>query len=107
MTTIGELRHRISFQSLTRTPDGLGGATESWATVVTVWASIEPAGKERNFAQRIEDVYTHKIRIRKRTDITATMRVLFGSRIFQVKAIAADLERKDFQTVLAEEFVGT
>ena len=42
--SIGRLRHRLTLEEATRTPDGGGGASEAWATVATVWASITPNG---------------------------------------------------------------
>ncbi len=108
MTAIGELRHRVTIQTLVLTADGIGGHTQAWNTFATVWASIDPVSEaEKLFAQRLETDYTHKIRIRKLAGITHTMRVQFGSRIFQIKGIRADLERKDFMTVTAVENVGT
>ena len=39
---IGRLRHRLTLESASRTPDGGGGASETWSTVTEVWAEITP-----------------------------------------------------------------
>lgn len=105
---IGELRHRITFQSLSLTSDGQGGSSTSWTNFKTVWARIKPiSGRERNFAQRIEDVYTHEITIRKCDGLTTTMRISYQNRIFQVKSIQKDTEENFWMKILTEEKVGT
>lgn len=105
---IGELRHRITFQSLSLTGDGQGGSLTSWTNFKTVWAKLKPiSGRERNFAQRIEDVYTHEITIRKLDGITTTMRISFQNRIFQVKSIQPIDEERFWMKILTEEKVGT
>ena len=107
-TTIGSLRHRITFQSLSTVADGQGGSTESWTNFKTVWAELKPtSGRERMFAQRIEDVYSHKITIRKTDGITTTMRISFQNRIFQIKSIQKDIEEPFWMHLLTEEKVGT
>lgn len=85
---IGKLRHRITIQQLTRTPDGSGGYTETWPTFSTVWASINPVhGKELFEAQQIQSNVTHKIRIRYLSGVKSSMRVSFESRIFQIQSV--------------------
>lgn len=102
----GKLRHEITIQSLTRTADEMGGGVDSWATFTTSWASIEPAGsKERWFGQQIEANVTHRVRIRKQDGVTTKMRVLFGSRVFQIRGVQDFEERGIFLDLLCEEGV--
>lgn len=106
---IGDMSHRIDIQSFSTATDGQGGVTTTWTTLKSMWADVEPIkGYERKFADRIEDVYTHKIIIRKTTGITTAMRVNFRGRIFQIKAIELfDRERLFWMRLLTEEKVGT
>lgn len=105
---IAELRHRIKFQSLSRTPDGQGGFTESWTDFTEVWAKIIPKnGKERYFSQQIQPVISHEITVRWLEGITTEMRILFEGRIFQIHSIRRDIEERWFITIDAEEGVGS
>lgn len=105
---IAELRHRIAIQSITEVSDGQGGKTESWSTVATVWARIEPvSSRERLYSDKLEYQRTHKIAIRYRSDITNDMRILFNGRYFQIKAVYSPDEREAYTFIDAEENQGT
>lgn len=110
-TRIGALRHRVTFQTLTRTADTQGGYTSSWADMVvnpTVWGEVTPAKTyERFFSQQIQYQRTHQVIIRYRDDLTQEMRMLFDSRIFQIKSIRKPDERKYFLIIDLEENQGT
>ena len=107
-TLIAKMRHRIKFQSLSLVSDGQGGSTESWVDFAEVWADVKPiSGRERLFAQRIEDIQDHKIIIRYLDGITTTMRIVFNNRIFQIKDITNDVESKFWMSILTQETPGT
>lgn len=73
----GELNRRIQLQSVTRTQDGFGQMSESWSTVATVWASIEPlVGREFYEARQINDKTWVKFRIRYRSGLDTSMRIV-------------------------------
>lgn len=92
----GRLRHPITIQTVTRTvlPSGLTEET-SWADTYFLWASIEPiSGRERFFADRVESDITHRIRCRWPGDpITSEMRVVYGSRTFDIESVINKEER--------------
>jgi len=103
-----EFRHQIVIESLSLAPNDSGGQTETWSTFTTAWASIKPKiVKEVNFAQRIEPRVDHDIRLRYQAGITATMRVSFNSRIFEIKSIINVEEVGEFLMILATERTGT
>ncbi|PTW43900.1 phage head closure protein [Rhodovulum kholense] len=59
------LDQRVTIERLSRTPDGMGGATESWAPVATVWAQVLPLrGAETWEAMRVSPATRMKVRIR-------------------------------------------
>lgn len=99
-----KLRHRIEIQSVTQTPDGAGGYTEAWATVATVWASIEPAnGRERWIAMQTETHVSHVIMCRYQSAITTAKRILFGSRTFDIVEVLNIEERNAVLKITAIE----
>ena len=91
MIAAGKLRHRIALQSLTAgSPQqtGSGMPDESWATVVTVSASVEPLnGRELFAAQEHHSEVTTRVRIRYRSGITAKMRVSHGGTLYNIRDV--------------------
>ncbi len=108
---IGELRHRLTIQAERTTSDGGGGLSDPWAdpvAIATVWGKVEPlSGGERLHAAQIQDRLSHRIVIRHRAGITAAMRVVFGARIFNIRAVIDVDERGRFLELLCEEGVAT
>lgn len=112
---IKDLRQRIKFQQMTRTSDGQGGWTESWADFTApendgaeLWAEIKPmSASERYFAQKIEMNTTHKITIRSITGITQEMRIVFEDRIFQINGIRRENEERWWLLIDAKENVAS
>ena len=75
---IGDLKKRIVLQSVTETPDAMGGMTQVWADVAEVWAAIWPASaREYMAAQSNVMSVSHRIRIRYRSDITSAWRIYY------------------------------
>lgn len=106
----GELRERLSVQTLTETADTYGAAgTETWATASVVWAAVEPqSGREFFSAERLTGEVTHRIRIRYRDDwttaITPKHRLLYGARLFDIISVIEVVPRQELQ-ILARERV--
>lgn len=90
----GRLRHRVTIQSVTETRDTTTGAiATSWADVATVWAAIEPlSGREFIAAQGAQAEIVARILIRYRDDVVAKMRVVSGSRVYNIRAVLQDKE---------------
>lgn len=62
-----------------------------WEDYVTVWASLEAmTGKEFFASQQTQSTVTHRVRIRRREDVTQDMRVVCGERVFNIVAILPD-----------------
>lgn len=73
----GDLRQRAKIQGASTTRDSVGGTTQAWSDLVTVWADISPlTGKEIQQAAKLQAEVDTEIRIRHRAGIDSTMRVL-------------------------------
>lgn len=95
MTAIGELRARLVLEEPVRTPDGGGGASESWVEVATVWGRIEGRpGGETVQADRVTATLTHTITIRYRAGVVPQMRFRLETRIFHILSVV-DIEDRD------------
>lgn len=105
----GRLRHKVTIQEVTETPDAYGEPSESWTTYAERWASIEPLAGREYFAAKQEHSEVDT-RIRLRWDralvaVTPKHRVLYtyplldGSpettqtRIFDIEAVLNMQER--------------
>lgn len=103
----GKLRHRITLQQVTRTPDGIGGYTETWTDVATVWAAVEPLrGRELFDAEQVQSEITHRVRIRYRSGVDSSMRVRFGARLFRIQSVI-DVDERHREIQLMCQEVGT
>lgn len=84
----GALRSELSLQACTTTPDGLGGHTETWAEVATVFARIEPISASSMFgADQTLETVTHRITMRWRSGVKSGMRLGKQGRIFEIVTV--------------------
>ncbi len=84
------LRHRITIQHKNGFLDNFGQMTETWNTLTNIWAHvIELTGKEYFSAQATQNQVVAKIVIRTRTPqtITAAMRVIYGSKTYNIESV--------------------
>jgi SPP1 family predicted phage head-tail adaptor len=104
----GTLRKRITIQAETSTPDSAGGYALSWTDVATVWADIKPeSGREVFIAQHNEGRVTHRVTLRYYAGITTDMRVLYGSRVFNIRGVLNPNEANQWTELLVEEGAGS
>lgn len=102
----GDLRHRVTIQYAVETQNSYGEPVASWQDVATVWAAVEPLrGREYFDAQATQARVDHRIRIRYRAGITPRMRVLFGSRVFEIQAVIEPESRRRELHLMCEEAV--
>lgn len=102
---LGEMRHRISLQVKTITK-AEGIPQENWITLVTVWASITNiSGKEYFQAASVQSEITTRIQIRYRPEITPAMRVLYGSRLFNILSVIDKDERHHELELMCKEVI--
>ena len=89
----GSLRHRVTIEQPV-VDTAWGGAT-TWEEFATVWAAVEPLrGRELFAAQQVQSETTAKVTIRYVAGVTAKMRILHGSRIFELTAPPIDPEER-------------
>lgn len=91
----GTLRHRIAIQEPTETQDpNTGEITIVWNTVSgmsAVPAEIAPlSAKEFIAGQAIQSEIVARITIRYRAGITAKMRAVHGSKIYNIRGVLQD-----------------
>lgn len=101
-------KQSIEFQVPSFVDNDTGGAVETWTTFLTAFASVSPKStRERFFADRVEPLTSHTVRMRYAEGLTTSMRILFGTRIFEIKSIIDVEEENEFLEIMADERTGT
>lgn len=93
LVRIGELNRRIQIQKPVTTTDSEGTESTVWWPAVTVWASIiELQGQRRMEAEAEEFPRTVQVVIRNQPSllVTAAMRLVYGTRVFEITSVVAD-----------------
>lgn len=81
----GDLRERVELQSSTRTKDGGGGRTLSWATYDTVWARVRPvSSRERFVADQTGARTTHEVTLRTHATLDAKHRIVWETKVLRI-----------------------
>lgn len=81
----GELCHRVTIQSKTVTYDENNYETETWSEFKKLWAKVEFLSvKDSINAKASGSQTTARLKLRKRSDITTEMRVLWDGYTFQI-----------------------
>jgi SPP1 family predicted phage head-tail adaptor len=84
----GKLRHEMALQQAARVADALGGQTETWQTLATVWAHLAPAtASPVNRADGEEAEITHRVVLRADPLVQRGMRLADGERVFAIRAV--------------------
>ena len=104
---VGDLRHRITIQKPTKTADGMGGFTETWADHATVWAAVWPLkGQTLLDAKKLETVISHRIVTRYISGVYPYWRISYDSRTFTIDSIVNPDERNRWLEFLCYEETG-
>ncbi len=102
----GDLRHRITIQQKSITKDSEGIPSETWPDFATAWAAIEPLqGREFFSAQAVNAQVTTRIRIRYLAGICPTMRVSYGTHIYDIQVVIDVEERHRELQLMCQEVV--
>lgn len=85
----GQLDRRITIEQRTDSRSGTGASNAAWSTVATVWARVSHGGgRERDGAVLDRATGEVTFRIRHRTGLNPTMRIVWESRYYDIAHIA-------------------
>lgn len=99
----GLLRTPVTFERLTRSSDGQGGYSESWATVSgapTACYYKGASGSERMMAQRLDAQVSAKITVRYYDGLLESDRAVIDGKVYQIRYID-NLEMQNRWLVIA------
>ncbi|WP_236904091.1 phage head closure protein [Comamonas serinivorans] len=99
----GDLNTRITIQRQETAQDSAGEAIKSWVNHATVWSdfrNISGLQAAKNDAQA--STVKASARIRWRTDLDHSMRVIAGSGTYTVEAVLQDMKRREYVDLVLE-----
>jgi len=104
LTKIGDMQTRITFQAPTRVDDAMGGWTETWVDVATVWAKkMTHRSDEAIKAMAETGQAVHNYRIRYRAGILTSWRIKEGSLYMAIIGPPIEVERRKWLDIPAKE----
>ena len=102
----GGLNRHITIQRRGTATDSWGTplpGVENWAEVGKAWASIKTlSGLGTIKADAQASTIKASIRVRWRTDLTAGMRVLHGTTVYDVRAVLPDVAGREYVDLVCE-----
>lgn len=97
------LNSAITIQRRTSSEDELGQPVETWATFAWLWGEIRhPSGVQQIKAGAEVSTVRASIKVHKRDDITAAMRVVHGATVYDIKAVLPDERGRVFMFLVCE-----
>lgn len=100
----GRLRNLVTIERKTGARDDDGGERVTWATLVSVWAAIEPLnGKEFLGSEQTQSEVTGKIVMRYPVDVKPQDRITYGGKTYAVHALLQTrLDRREVVALVSE-----
>lgn len=96
----GKLRHRLLVQTKVETRDADGAVTITYTDLATVWGEVKPlSGSKTVSRDKVEATTVYRIRMRYFAGLTASSRILLGTRVFQITALQ-NLEERGIEWVV-------
>ena len=112
VSRVGKTRNQITLQNSVLSTDSIGGYTTARTTYVTAYAKMTPKGGKEIFSDKtgrqIENPHTYEFLIRyngTKSAITTKMRILFGTRSFNIIKINDQNDDNNYITLEAIEDV--
>lgn len=100
----GKLRTLLTIEKRGDTPDGMGGSTTTWTTFGTVYGRqiIRRADSEFK-ADQLSSVQVSRWETRFLTGITPKMRLVSGSRVFEIEAVYDPSQKRERLEIVCTE----
>lgn len=99
----GDLRHKITIQTLTTSIGTNGFTTESWTNLKTVWAKAQGLfGREFFAAQQVNSKASCKFIIRYIANLDTSMRIAYEGKNYNILYIDDIKEEHKYIEMMAE-----
>lgn len=98
------MRRVVTIRTNARTPDGMGGYTETPTDVTNIPARIEPLeGRELLMAQQTGMDRPHRFTLRYRSGMTGATTIVYDSRTFDIKSVMDPEEKHRELIIMTDE----
>lgn len=105
--SIGERRHRVTFERATKTQDAFGEPDNTWASLCTSWAMVQPLkGRERFSANEVQADVDTRIVTRARTELAALSpgdRATWSGHTYDIRSVIHRDHRRHELEILCTE----
>jgi len=102
----GELRQRLMIQSKVVTRNTFGEEVITFLTRGSVWGSVRPLSSREYFlSQQAQSQVSHQVTIRYFAGLRTDWRILWGTRVFDIKSVINTDEKNQEMILLCTEFV--
>lgn len=102
----GELDQRVRIVQATAARDRIGGLVETWATLATVWAKVEPlSAREAYYRAQVNAGATWRVVMRFRSDVTPRQRIAWNGRTFEIRGVTDPDNRRRMIELACDEIV--
>lgn len=92
----GSLNQRVTLERDEVATDDWGGVIHAWVTHAELWANVRHlSGSQSIRADSPVSEVRASIRVRYRTDLDASMRVLVGGKAYTVEAVMPNLQSRE------------
>lgn len=100
----GNLKHKIEIQAHEESQNDFGEQESSWSKFQDAYSSILPISAKETFtSKKLNAEITHKILIRFIPGVKSDMRIVYGSRIFNIDSVInIREENKTLQIMVTE-----
>lgn len=101
---IGALRTRLVLEAPAETSDGAGGVIRQFAAAMVLWGHVAVLkGLEARVANVPGQVLSHRVTLRWRSGVDASMRLRLGTRLLAIRAVYDPDERRRTLVCLCQE----
>jgi len=102
----GNLKHKVNFEAYTETENDFGEVIEGYSVFKTVYASIVPiSGKEYFASKQVNAEVSHKIECRYFAGVLPNMRIVYGTRIFNIESVINIREANKTLQIMCTEVI--
>lgn len=94
--SVVRLRHKIAIQSRTEAKNAQHELIQTWTTLCEVYSAIkDTTSKETVLANQLQSETAVRFVIRYRSDIDSTMRIVYGSKTYQIDSVVDPNETRN------------
>ena len=108
MLDVGRLRDRVTIKTRSVARDAYGAEVVTWATLATVWASVETLSGREYLATisggipQVRSERLSRVVIRYRSDVREYMQISYGGRTLRIEQVL-EVERREKLHLMCSE----